>query len=96
MLVHRVTWNVKPGKQEEAEELLRKAGEMYPSPHVVRVYVPETGPFNTLVYEVEFENLADYQAHWQKWYALPGRAEFMEKWNELVTGGGDQLWNLVE
>jgi hypothetical protein len=95
MLVHRVTWNLKPGKQEKAMELLRNAREKHPTPHVVRVYTPEIGPFNRLVYEIEFEDFADYQAHWQERYTLPEFAEFIEKWNEFATGG-DELWNLME
>ena len=97
MLVHRLTFRVKSGVQEKAVEMIKEAQTMIAAPHAVRIYTPNIGPFNTVVYDIEFESLGELEEFWANWWALPGTPAFMEKWNALVDiGTGSEVWNVEE
>jgi hypothetical protein len=97
MLVQRLNFQLKPGNQEKAVELIKETQTMLETPHGVGIYTPNIGPFNTLVYDIEFESLAEHEEFWAKWWALPETPAFMERWNELTdVGGYSEIWTLVE
>ena len=97
MYVNRLNFQVKPGNQEKAIELIKEAQTMLETPHGASIYTANIGPFNALIYDIEFENLTEFEEFWTKWWALPGTPAFMEKWNALVDSGtGSELWNVVE
>ena len=96
MVVERYVVNVKPGCQQELAALAREEGDRYPAVRI-RVYTPVFGPLDTVATEWEFENVAAREAFWEGWWAQPETQAYMEKWNELVAGGGtDELWALEE
>jgi hypothetical protein len=60
-----------------------------------RIYRSRIGPFNTIVHEIEFEDIAAREAFWDKWWETRATPEFMEKWSQLVVeGGGVEIWTL--
>jgi hypothetical protein len=97
MLVQRLTFQVKPGNQEKAVELMKESRAILDDPHGSRIYTSYIGPFDVVVYELEVENLTELDAYWAAWWSSPETAAFMEKWNALVvSGGGSEIWTLVE
>ena len=97
MLVQRLTFQLKPGDQEKAVEMLKEAQTMLKPPHGVGIYTPNIGPFNTLIYDILFENFAELDEFWAKWWALPETPAFMERWNALNdVSGYSEVWNVIE
>jgi hypothetical protein len=91
MIVNRITMVVKKGCRNELIELIK--GEVAKSdetPGKVRLLWPSLGPQDMLVYEREFESLADLEAFWAAWNALPTTADFWNKYNGLTKPGGSQ------
>jgi len=95
MLVNRRTFVVKRGRLEEAVALFMAEGERIGI--TGRIYVPETGSFDTIAMEREFESLEEYERLWSEYFASPEAAQFQEKWYDLTeTGGTNEIWRLVE
>jgi len=101
MIVNRRTFNVRPGRMQEAVALVlkevaaeRERGGMSGP---VRVYTSSIGTFDQMAVEWEYENLAVYEKGWAEWWARPTNAAFMQKWFELTKGGGsNEVWDLAE
>ncbi len=97
MIVERAIVKVKLGCTDQLIELLKS--EMAKSKVVgkTRLYTPNIGKYDTISWEAEWENLADYEKFWNDWGAKPEAAEFFEKWNALVEPGGErEIWNLEQ
>jgi hypothetical protein len=98
MFVWRLERLVKKDKTKEvAERLVEAAKKM--APHAWRVYTQGIGPRDTVVMELEFETLAEFEPHFNhhltgsfgpqdtpdvKWWADAG-----------VPGGVDEVWYLM-
>jgi hypothetical protein len=96
MLVHRTTFVVKVGKRDEAVEVLKSGADYLEKVPTFRVYGSSIGPRDTLVLELEFENLAEYERFWDEWFATPESAAVMEKWVQLrEPGGTSEIWQLL-
>ena len=98
MLVNRRTFNVKRGQTDEAVALVKAEIEQFSSyTHAFRIYSPETGSFDVVAVEWEYENLEEYERIWAEWGATPEAATFMEKWYDLTERGGtNEIWRLAE
>ena len=93
MLVNRQTFNVKRGHTAEVVASLKAATEQFSSyKHAFRIYTPETGSFDVVAVEWEYESLEEYDRLWTEWRATRAAA-FMEGWYDLTEGGGtSELW----
>jgi hypothetical protein len=97
MIVHRMTFYIKAGHTDEAAALALAEIKRYDWHRAVRFYASKTGRFNTLAWENEYENLAEYEQILNTWFATPEARAFLEKWNPLEEPGGTgELWELVE
>ena len=100
MIVNHRTLNVKPGRTQEAVELITAeiaADRERGYSGAVRIYTPSIGRFDQLAVEWEYEDLAEYEKGWAEWRAQPTTAEFMKKWLQLTKGGGiNEIWDLAE
>ncbi|MCK4782615.1 MAG: hypothetical protein KAV87_02610 [Desulfobacteraceae bacterium] len=95
MIVNRRTFVVKRGRFEEAVALFM--AEIERTNTVSRVYVPETGLFDTIAMEQEYESLEEYEKDLSEYFASPEAAQFLEKWYDLTeTGGTNEIWRLAE
>lgn len=95
MIVNRRTFVVKRGRFEEAVALFMAERER--KGITGRIYVPETGSFDTIVMEQEYESLEEYEKDLSEYFASPEAAQFLEKWYDLTeTGGTNEIWRLVE
>ena len=97
MLVNRRTFNVKKGRMSEAVALLKAGREQFSScAHAFRMYTPETGSWDVLAAEWEYESLEEYERDWAEWGATPESAAQMEKWYDLTERGGtNEIWRLA-
>lgn len=68
------------------------------APHRYRIYTQGVGPRDTVVVEIEFESLAEYEPFLTSHLKPDAGAsdpEFRSWWAEVgVPGGTDELWNL--
>ena len=97
MIVNRQVYKIKPGCMDEAVAMLVALREQ--GPRTSCVYRSQFGPFATVVFEMEFENLAEYEKDWAEWFASPEGAALEEKWVPLMAEGGpgtNEIWTLVE
>jgi hypothetical protein len=97
MIANRRTFIVKPGCWDEAVALAVAETKRVSFPHPERIYTSNIGLFDRLVYEAEFENLAEYEKYWAEWFATPEADAFLKKWNDLLEAGGtNEIWTLEE
>ena len=97
MLVKRKTFRVKGGHTAKAVTSLKAAMQQFNSyTHAFHIHTPETGPFDIVAVEWEYESLVEYGRLWAEWGATPDAAS-MEGWDNLTQGGGaSELWWLAE
>lgn len=96
MIVHRMTFHIKPGHLEEACALVLAEIKRVNWHRPIRLYTSKMGRFNTLATENDFANLAEYEQYWQDWLAQPEAHAFIEKWDPLQEAAGVQeLWDLA-
>lgn len=95
MLVNRRTFIVRRGAYDALLTLLQEA--VREGGGNARILVPEVAPFDQLVVEAEFENLAAYEQFWTDWASQPTTAAFMERWYTLTESGGtNEIWRVAE
>jgi len=93
MIVIRRTHKVKEGCMQEAIALFKEFREEYGG----RIYTAHFGPvFGTIVSEIEFESLAEFEKVTAEWFARPRASVWMEEWQAAAGGGVNEIWNLVE
>ncbi len=60
MIVARMVWHVKPGKVEQVAEMLSQF--LHDPDHPMkRVYVPKISPLHRVVFEEEYESVAEWR-----------------------------------
>jgi hypothetical protein len=94
MIVERLVWQVKPGKQAELVELLLPHLRDQADP-IKRIYTPKIGAGGTVVAELEYDNMTDWESAWTKWQSPEQAAEvarFGEKGQIVET----TIWDPVE
>lgn len=101
MIANRRIFNTRTGRRENAVEWLQRevAAEkaLGGFPGKTRIYVSSIGQFDQVVYEAEFESLAEYEEAWATWAARPTTPDRMKEWREFVKPGGtNEIWELVE
>ena len=94
MIVERLVWTVKPGKQAHFIEFLSPYLREKTNP-IKRVYTPKIGVWGQVVAELEYENMAAWEAAWEEWQS-PAKATEAEKESELATITETTIWDAVE
>lgn len=98
MIVVRNTFQLKFGKSREAVALWHKGKPLIEkgSKAKVRLLTDLTGPFYTMVLEMEFKSLADFErghgstgasAAWRGWY---------KKFSTLIESGHREIFTVVD
>jgi hypothetical protein len=94
MIVERFVWNVKPGNRAKFVEKL--SSYLHDPNHpIARVYTPRTGALDTVVAELEFDNLGEWEMAWNEWQP-PEEAIEAGGETELATMRETTVWRLVE
>jgi hypothetical protein len=93
MIVQRLTYRIVPGTVENLVAMLREEQGRSEDPRSMRIYNCMFGPADTVVLELEFEDMSDIVPFWDAWFAEPTTPAFMEKWNQLVTETvSNEIW----
>jgi len=96
MIVQRMSIRAKPARRDEVVDLLKAERAKWHNPGSVRILVGGIGQaWNTVVEELTFENLAEYERGWKEWGSRPSMAEFAQKWNQVVDDWSDEIWEIV-
>ena len=70
----------------------------FPSmPHGHRVYTSgEASPWGVVVWEIDFESLAEFETTSKEWAATPGSGEQFERFDKLVESRGSttEFWEV--
>jgi hypothetical protein len=100
MLVARQVFQAKYGRGDELIALfkefntqMQEAGEAAPR---FRILTDASGPFFTVVTEVEVENFAAWEGSFQEWMARPWMGEWFSRMMPLVESGSREFYNVVE
>jgi hypothetical protein len=94
MIVERWTFQIKPGRVDEAVALLLNLREQ--SPDKERIYVLQSrfGAANRVLWAYTFDNLAQHEQVWNE-RAKQDNQAFLEKWNALREGESQrEIWDL--
>jgi hypothetical protein len=100
MLVARQVFQAKYGRGDELVALfqefngrMRDAGELTPQ---FRILTDVTGPFFTVVTEIEVENLAAWEGEFRESMKRPWMDEWFSRMMPLVESGRREFYNIVE
>jgi hypothetical protein len=100
MLLVRQEFRAKYGRGDELVALfqefngrMRDAGELTPQ---FRILTDVTGPFFTVVTEIEVENLAAWEGGFRESMERPWMGEWFSRMMPLVESGSREFYNLVE
>lgn len=101
MFIDRRVFKIKVGHLQEALALANaervRIQQQYGDLGTIRYLIGLVADFDTLVFESEWQSLADWERFWQAWGADPASMAFLQKIGEtLESGGGNQLWTVVE
>ena len=100
MKAFRWTWHAKKSCTDELVEAIKSWPEygLPKPPHSWRVYWHSAlSPWDVVVWEVEFADMAEYQAWIDEFYASPRVGEFYERRRGLTDrGGGGDVWNVEQ
>jgi len=95
MIIDRRTHITKRGYEDEAVEIVKKGTAYVPFTVPYRIYLPQVGPFNVVVLELEFKDLAEYDRFWTGWLEKAPQ-EWWDSWmNATENGGGNEIYQLV-
>ena len=94
MIVERLVWEVKPEKQKQFVAWLLPYLRDESNP-IKRVFTPKIGAWGTVVAELEYDNMAQWENAWEVWQS-PERAAEVAQENELATIVESTIWDPVE
>jgi hypothetical protein len=97
MIVERRTFLAKQWQEHKLagvlEQMMERLGEQ--GPFQYRVYTFYVAPINTVVLEIEVEDLQQWQEGWKYALSDPDMVEYMKQSTELTERGGtSELWHL--
>ncbi len=93
MIVNRRTFILRQGRRQSAIEAIKATYARDPSTVKLRWYTSDIGPFDQLVMEMEFQDLAEYNKYWT---AFDPGEDFWKGWFDLTaTGGTNEIWEVV-
>ena len=95
MIVMQYTFQIKPGKFDEAVKLAKDGRKnIWPSV-ICRIYASNIGPMNTIVIENEFEDMAAQRKHMGQVVAKEEWGPWATSWDKLITGTSTNVvWTL--
>jgi hypothetical protein len=97
MIIVRNSFQVKFGRMKEAIALMKEniARARSAGHQTGRLMTDMTGPFYTLVLELEYENLAALEKGQPETMKLPGWQESYQKFAALVDSGRREIFSVV-
>ena len=91
MYINRRTFKTKTGAVSDLVKYLMEIRGDIP----IKIYSPYIAPFDTLVFDIEFESLDAFKKFWDEFNAAPESVQINAKWYSLVEPGGtNELWEV--
>jgi hypothetical protein len=95
MIVVRNSFIAKPGHAGKLATLLKEmAGLMMPGKF--RILTDLTGDFNSVVFEFEAENLAEFEERFRQYGTDPAVREKMAGYTDLWISGSREIYQVVK
>jgi hypothetical protein len=95
MILVRDIFQAKYGKGDELVALFMEIGEKWGPAFYGRVLTDLSGPFFTVVAEMEVESLAEWELRRAELFALPEFGEWFARMQPLVESGQREFYNIV-
>lgn len=96
MILVRGVFQAKYGMGDELVQLFKGSRELWPSERTLRILTDLSGPFFTVVTEVEYESFSAWEAEAHTVFADPRFGAWFERMTPLVEGGRREFYNVVE
>jgi hypothetical protein len=97
MIITRNVFHCKPGKAKELVAKLKASGETMKKDNMVkgsRVMTDAAATFWTVVFELEHESLAEWEASFKEYGSSSKTQDTMQGYMDLVTGGHREIWKV--
>jgi len=95
MLVIRETFTAKPGMASKLAKMFREMSKEMPMPKS-RVLTDFVGPYNTVVWEVEIRDLAEFEKMMSEYANKPDMAKKMTGYTEMYQSGRREIYRVVD
>jgi len=96
MIVVRGVLQAKYGKGDVLVQLLKEGRAMWPGGRNARLLTDLSGPFFTVVSDVEYDSFGAWEADAQAMFGDSRFAAWFERMTPLVESGRREFYNLVE
>jgi len=96
MLVVRQVFQAKYGRGDELVTLFQEFNSRMQQDVAFRILTDVSGPFFTVVTEVEVENLTTWETTFSESMAQPWMGEWFGRMTELVDSGSREFYTVVE
>lgn len=94
MLVVRDLFQAKYGRGNELVALLKEVFPGLGQDHTYRILTDASGPFFTVVTELEVSSLAEWEQLTAKAFSMPEFGEWFERMRPLVESGRREFYHL--
>jgi len=95
MLIIRETFTAKPGMASKLAKLFREVSKEMPGPKS-RVLTDYFGPYNTVVWEMEINELGDFEKMMKEYAEKPELGAKMAGYTEMYVSGKREVYRVVE
>jgi hypothetical protein len=95
MIIVRDVFQAKYGKGDELVALFKEAEAEWPEEYATRILTDASGPFFTIVTEVQVESLAAWEQSMAEMMANPDFGDWFARMEPLVESGRREFYNLV-
>ena len=96
MIIVRGVFQAKYGKGDELVQLFKEVHTIWPTGSNARILTDLSGPFFTVVSEVEYDSFGAWEASGQEIFGDSRFAAWFERMMPLVESGRREFYNLVE
>jgi hypothetical protein len=82
VILEQLIWKARKGRRDDLVALGKAECERRGVPY--RIYTPITHPGNVVIFEFQFEDMAEHAKSWARWNTEPEAQEFVKQLRELV------------
>ncbi len=95
MYIIRETFTAKPGMASKLAKMFREMSTEMPGPKS-RVLTDYIGPYNTVIWEVEVQEIAEFEKMMKEYASKPELGKKMAGYTEMYMTGKREIFRVVE